>query len=153
MASRRRATHEIEGLDIFVRELRRAGSEWGAEMRTANKETADFVADGGRAELSASGHPVLAYVAGLRTAIKGKRDGRKAIVVIDARSKRNAPALGAELGSHAFAQFPKYRDAKWKRGLPTGGYGVHVTIRDDIDEIVELYEDKVTSLYRRAFPD
>ena len=141
-----------EGLADFQRELSRAGAEWSKALRTGNKDVADFVVDGGRRELDASGDPVAGHVADLPTAMKARGEGRRAIVKVDAKAKKNAMAIGAVLGSKAFTQFDEYSAPDWVDGLPTGGYGPLEAIREDIDEIVDIYDAMVADLYRRAFP-
>ena len=141
----------IDGLAEFQRALRAAGADWAKELRAQNKAAAAEVVEGGKRELTSTGHPVLRHVAGLK-ALKAKGESRYAVVVIDARAKRNAMALGAELGSEAYRQFPAYNEAAWRQGLPTGGYGAHEAIREDIDDIRDGYGDRLESLYRQAFP-
>jgi phosphoribosyl-AMP cyclohydrolase len=141
----------IPGLQEFQRQLARAGAQWVKALRAENKAASTLVADSGKKKLKASGHPVLRHVAGLN-AIRAKSDARAAKVIVSALAKRNAMALGAELGSKQYRQFPEYREAAWRQGLPTGGYGVLEAIRQDIDEIREGYGDRIERLYWRAFP-
>lgn len=142
----------VPGLEIFQRELARAGAEWTKELRAQNKEAAGLVVDRGKEELAATGHPVLRHVAKLK-AMRATSDRRASVVLVSSRAKRNAMAIGAEMGAKKYRQFPAYREAAWRSGMPTGGYGAHEAIREDIDDIREGYGDRIDRLYRRAFPD
>jgi hypothetical protein len=137
-------------LDAFVRDLRRSGSDLPKQIRVAQKEVVDEVADWGKQDLSRESHPTQRHVARLK-AIRSKVSGRSAAVRIDAKAKRNAMALGAVFGAKKFAQFPRYQDPG--KGWPTGGYPPFSTVRDREQDIVDMFLDATDDALRPAFPD
>lgn len=141
----------VPGLDDFVRELRRLDGNWDKELRAANTEVADEVAEWGRQELARDSHPTQRHVARLK-AVRAKSDGRRAVVQVNARSRANAMAIGAVVGSKRYRQFPRYEQVRWPGGLPVGGAGPYDAIRDRIDDIRDTYRDRVDDIARRAFP-
>ncbi len=145
---------EIRGLNEFVREINKAEDAGPRVMKEVNKVVAEAVVDDGTDELKTSGHPVLRHVARLGgTSIKAGSTANRGFVKLNARSKRNAPTLGAELGSKRFRQFKRYKAPRWVNGLPTGGYGVHKAIRKHVTKYRDRYGAALDELYRSVFPD
>lgn len=145
---------EVKGLAELQRELSQADGEWPSALRAVNKAVAEAVVEDAQAELRSSGHPVLRHVARLGgTSMKAAAIGPRSAVKLSAKAKKNRPVLGAELGSKRFPQFPAYKAPAWRDGLPTGGYGVHAAIREQIDKYRGSYAEAVDRLYRHAFPD
>lgn len=129
---------EVVGLRDFQRALRQAGNDFPKELRQANKDAADIVAEGTRrALLSRSG--VAPKVA---PSVRALAQQRNASVKIG--GARYPYAMGANFGSVRYKQFPK----------PTKpDYALYRTIEARRDEVVDAYGDAIERLARRAFPD
>ncbi|SRR6266508_2857846 len=141
----------IRGLAEFQRELRRAGAGFPRELRRLNLDAAQMVVTEtekrGRALGGVHAKTVRAG------AFKARAEQRRAKVVIDASTKRNAFAFGAEFGSKRYHQFPAWRGNQWLPDAGGVGYMLHPAVRETRDEIIDIYAELITQLARRAFPD
>lgn len=129
---------EVDGLRDLQRELRALDASWPKELRLANKEAAEVVADATRASF-ASRPGVAPKVA---ASVKALAQQRNASVRVG--GKRWPYAMGATFGARRFKQFPPFKQ---------GGYSLFPQIKSERAKVVEVYGDAVDRLVRRAFPD
>lgn len=131
MPARRSAfSVDVIGLRDFQKELRNLGPEWPRELRAANKQVAELVAEEARARV-----PVLS--GRLKKSIKAQAQTRSSYV--KAGTNARVPyALPIEFG--------------WpSRNIQAQPF-IYPAIAAKSDEVVEAYGDAVDEVADRAFP-
>jgi hypothetical protein len=131
---------EILGLRDLQRELRAADKAFPKELRAANKDAAEIVADATRASFASRGGVAPKVAA----SVKALAQQRSASVKIG--GARFPYALGSEFGGGArprTRQFPRFKK---------GGYSLFPAIKDNREKVVDAYADAIDKLTRRAFP-
>lgn len=147
----RSGTIQVEGLGALSKALADFGPEVRKELRKANYEVADDVADEaqGRA-LSVGG--VAAHVAPTIKASAGLKSAGVAL--------QGDAAAGAEFGANRDGQRKRssgtyigYRQFKpWRGAGSNAGYFLYPTIRDNADQIKDTYQRDIDRLTARLFP-
>lgn len=134
---------EVDGIDSFIRDIKKAGSDVVDRMKKANNDAAAVVLK--RAVVLRDGQPGAAR----KTSIKTGNKANRASLVIG--SSREPWALGAEFGANRFKQFQAWKGNQWRNGLgntwggadPQVGYFLHPAIRDTRDEFKEEYGKQI----------
>jgi hypothetical protein len=149
---------KVVGLNEFRRELKRLDDQGlTKELKDANFEAAQSIIKPAQS-LAASLGPMQAKAA---ATMKASRAASKAAVNLGGAS---APfAGGAEFGSgRETMRYPPGRPGGvigWNQFLPwrgnggDAGYFLYPTIRDRIDELIEMYGDALERISAKAFPD
>lgn len=132
---------KVEGLAELQRELRRIGPESARELRLANKAAAEIVAGEARSRALVVG----GVAAKSAPSIRPLGQGRAAAVKLG--GARYPFALGAEFGSIQYRQF-----APWTGSNSGSGYFLYPAIRAKQDDVVDVYDDMLRALTKRAFP-
>lgn len=140
---------KIEGLKDFQRDLRAIDKDLPKELRKANLQAAEVIAEGAKASFASRGG-VAPKVA---PSVKALAQQRNASVKIG--GKAYPFAGGAEFGG-----------GKYGKGNPTArgghttqfeafrqsGYSLWPTLKDKSDEVVEAYGKALDRLTKKAFP-
>jgi len=133
---------EVDGLAQLNRALKQLGDDAPKQLREANKEVADEVADEAKGAAFALGGvaakvaPTIKASAGTTSA--GVGFGGSAVPY----------AAGAEFGGHRRSTTQQFKP--WRgSGSHTAGYFVYPTIRRNAERIEETYVDKIDQLTRR----
>lgn len=148
------AAVKIEGLRRFTRELNKVDRELGREMRQVHLRVAGLVADRSRAAASSRAS----------RGIKPKATQRAArLQVVSKPEYALAFYLGTRRRSGWYArkrydrskgrQFRPWVGNQWEPG-ETGGkpYFIGDAINRSLDEVIEIYDEGITELARKAFP-
>lgn len=128
---------EVLGLRDLQRELRALDRTLPRELRKANLEAAEAVADATRASF-ASRPGVAPKVA---ASVKALAQQRNASVRIG--GAKYPYALGSNFGSHRFKQFPP---------PVSPDHSLYKSIRAKRDKIKDTHLDAIDRLAKRAFP-
>lgn len=129
---------QVEGLSDLQREFRTLDKAWPRELRVANKEAVEIVAEATRASFASRGG-VAPKVA---PSVKTLAQQRSASVKIG--GAKYPFAMGSNFGSLKFKQFPP----------PTKpDYSLYTSIDKKRDEVVKAFGDALDRLTRRAFPN
>ena len=144
----------VDGLKEFRRELKALDAQWPKELRTANKEAADIVAEGTRSSFLS--RPGVAP----KVAASVKALAQQTGAAVQIGGDRWPFALGSEFGGGKFGagrpsprgghttQFPA-----WRGSGPGAGYSLYPTFRAKREEVIETYGRAIDRLTARAFPD
>lgn len=130
---------DVPGLREFRTELRRISKDLPREVREANKEAAELLVDPARAVARSRPHPRPGSA--LTATIRSTATQRSAALNIG--NARRPYGHGQEFGSVKYKQFP----APNRRGYILGE-----AIRENIDDVVEVYGARLDELSRAAFP-
>ena len=130
---------KIDGMDAFIRELKRTDSTLPKAMQKANNDVAAVVLR--RAVQLRDSQPGSAR----KTSIKTGNQATRASVVIG--SEREPWTLGAEFGAKRFKQFQRWKGNQWRNAIgdqwggadPQVGYFLHPAIDDTRSEFLEEY--------------
>lgn len=129
---------EVEGLRDLQRELRALDADAPKELRKANLEAAEVVAQATRQSFSSRGGVAPKVAASVRAVAQQ----RNASVKIG--GARFPYALGSNFGSLRYKQFPR----------PTKpDYSLFVSIKAKRDDVLDTYDDALKKLTKKAFPD
>lgn len=131
---------EVVGLRDLQKELRAIDKDFPKELRLANKEAAQVVADATRASFASRGGVAPKVAA----SVKALAQQRNASVKIG--GARFPYALGSEFGGRArrtTQQFPPFQK---------GGYSLFPTVKDKREEVIKVYDEAIDRLLARAFP-
>lgn len=142
MTSRATGYVRVAGLADFQRELRKVNADLPKELRKANIEAAEVVASDARRRAEARGGVSRKSA----PSIKAQGEQRRSKVSIG--GARFPFALGAEFGSIQYAQFDP-----WTGNGSDAGYFLYPAIRETREEFMDVYEQVIDRLSRRAFPD
>jgi hypothetical protein len=129
---------DIEGLRDLQRELRAIDPAFAKELRLANKEAAEVVAEATRASFSSRGG-VAPKVA---SSVKVMAQQRSASVRIG--GAKYPYAMGSNFGSLRYTQFPP---------LAKPDYSLFTSIEAKRDEVVDKYEEALVQVTKKAFPN
>lgn len=132
---------KVEGLRDLQRALREIDRELPKELRRANLEAAQLIAEGTRRSF-ASRPGVAPKVV---PSVKALAQQRSASVRIG--GARFPFALGSEFGSIRFKQFPA-----WRGSAAAAGYSLYPTIRSEGPRVIEAYAAAVDRVAAKAFP-
>lgn len=159
MAINRSGSIRVRGLNELRAELRRLDSEdsteWRKELGRVNHEVAEFVVDRAGPRMRALG-PMGARAA---ATLSASRSGVSARLMLGGAS---APfAEGVEFG--AISNIPRQtvrgtvrgwnQFKPWRGSGSDAGYALFPAMRENEDQIIEMYGDAVDRLMARAFPD
>lgn len=142
MTSRATDIVRVEGLADFQRELRKLNADLPKELRKANIEAAEVVAKDARQRAEGRG----GVAAKSAPSIKAQGEQRRSKITIG--GPKFPFALGAEFGAVEYPQFDP-----WTGSGSDAGYFFYPAIRDTREEFMDVYEDALDRLARRAFPD
>lgn len=156
MASRGRiktGTIEVEGLAQLSKALKELDPQLQKELRGANKEVADDVAQGARSRAASELGAMGAHFA---PGIKASAGAQSAGVALDGR--KYPGILGAEFGAgqdrerdRKTGRYMGFRQFEPWRGNSTGaGYFLYPTIRDRAPDISNKYEQLIDDLIKKA---
>jgi hypothetical protein len=141
----------IVGLADFQRELRAVDAAFAKELRGINLDFAELAVGEMKAKAVAQGGAAAKFAP---LGLVATAEQRRAKIRLDAKK---APGIfGAEFGSFAFRQFKPWTGNQWTdpESLEVG-YFVHPTARELVrsGRAVEFYDERLTSVMGRAFPD
>lgn len=130
----------VEGLKELRRELKAVDPQWPRALQKVNKEIAEQVAEGTRANLAGMGGSAPKVASTVKALAQQARAQVKAGGKGDSVAERVAG--GNLFGSNRYKQFPK-----------PGLYGIYKALAEMKDDIEERYLDMLDDLLKRAFPD
>jgi hypothetical protein len=136
---------EVEGLREFRRELRQAGQQWPKELRQANKDAAEIVAEDARRRAPRGPHLGGGRVRPIVSSIRALASQGRGQVAVGGASTPHGPVL--EFGG----TIPRRGDTGARtqvRAQPS----LHPALAAKGDEVVEFYGEALDRVYRRAFP-
>lgn len=129
---------QVKGLTELNRALKALGPEVRAELKAANVEVGQMVANDARSIAQGLGG-VAAKVAPSINATK-----TQAGAGVSFGGAAYPMAGGAEFGSYRYKQFKP-----WRGNGSDAGYFVYPAIRQDSDEIAETYIERIDDLMRK----
>ena len=130
----------IDGLREFRASLKQLEDKLPRELTKANKTAAEFLATKARRAAESQGS-VAAHVAESIKATGGQLGG---FIVGGAG---HPEFFGAEFGAKAYAQFKA-----WLGNGEEAGYFLFKAVRDNEEQVVDIYGDMIDALAKRAFP-
>jgi hypothetical protein len=138
---------EVQNLSRLRSALRAAGPGLVEQVKAANFEVADHVAQSARSLAQGQGGAAAKSAPSIR-ALKTSTAAK-----INLGGGRYAFAKGAEFGSFRYKQFKPYRGNQWAGWGNDGvGYFLHPTIRAQREYIIKTYGDRVEAIMAAAFP-
>lgn len=126
----------IDGLIELQRSLREIDKTLPRELRKINLEAAKKV----QTTAEGTARSLGGVQAKAADSIRAMAEQRGAMIRIDAN--KYPYAFGAEFGSIRFKQFPAFKGSG-----ADAGYFVWPSIRAERDEIVQMYDEKLTELW------
>lgn len=128
---------DVVGLRDLQRELRAANAAFPRELRVANLEAAEVVADATRQSFASRGGVAPRVAA----SVKAMAQQRNASVRVG--GARFPYAMGSMFGARTYRQFPPFK---------RGGYSLFPQIKSERERVVEVYAKALGRIAAKAFP-
>lgn len=159
MAINRAGSHRVVGLNELRRELKRLddedSTEWRKELARVNHDVAEFVVSKARPAmvgLGGMGARAAATLSASRSGVASRLSlgGPKAPFAegVEFGAISGVPRRTARGTVEGWNQFKA-----WRGSGSDAGYALFPAMRDNEDQIIEMYGDAVDRLMARAFPD
>jgi hypothetical protein len=146
----------VEGLDKFVRELRKIDKEYGKRIKAVHLKVAELVAGRAKAAASSQAKPGITKNATQRAAFVKTSAGRRgdALGAIWGMRRRSGWFAARRYEQSTGRQFRPWVGNQWDPGEQGGKpYFIGDAINDSIDEVLDIYEQEIDALVAEAFPE
>ena len=146
----------VEGLDQFLRELKKIDREWGKRLKAIHERVSRHVTAKAKAAAPPRGRKGLSHNATQKAAFVKTRPGRRgdALGVFWGMKRRSGWFAASRYDGSSGRQFKPWVGNQWDPGEQGGKpYFIGDAINESIDEVLDIYEEEIDALVAEAFPE
>jgi hypothetical protein len=146
----------VEGLDKFLRELRKIDREYGKRMKLVHERVSKLVTGRAKAAAPPRAQRGMSHNATQKAAFVRTTPGRRgdALGVVWGMRRRSGWFAKERYSGSTGRQFKPWVGNQWDPGEQGGKpYFIGDAINESIDEVLDVYEEEIDKLVAEAFPE
>lgn len=146
----------IEGLDQYLKGLKKMDREWGKAMRQVHLKVSILVSGRAAAAAPSRAKSGIKPNATQKAAFVKTSSGRRGDVlgVLWGMSKRSGWYAASRYSGSSGRQFEPWVGNQWDPGARSGKpYFIGEAINESVDDVIDIYGDEIEKLAAQAFPE